>query len=166
MVVLLLFGLSLGCSFTLAGSRVIPIGAVNITSDSGRVYLTSFHIFNQGPTKATVQFRLFNNAGTDITGEIYASPDPSLVEIESNQSWIVDVPRGPDEPGSLRDFWILLPYTDEAVIEATYDVRVLTWPAPSRNSLSGIPVVRNKSIKASFKPPDLDESRYRIARSA
>ena len=137
-VALLLFGLSLTCSLTLAGSRVIPIGAVNITSDSGRVFLTSFHLFNRGPTKATVQFRLFNNAGTDITAEIYGSPDPSM-EIESNQSWVVDVPRGPDEPGSLRDFWILLTYPDEAVIEATYDVRVLTWPAPDRSSLSGVP---------------------------
>ena len=138
MVVLLLFGMSLECSFTLAGSRVIPIGAVNITPDSGWVYLTSFHIFNHGPTKTTVQFRLFNNAGTDVTGEIYDSRDPSR-EIESNQSWIVDVPRGPDEPGSLRDFWILLTCPDDAVIEATYDVRALAWPTPGSSSLSGIP---------------------------
>ncbi len=137
-VALLLFGLSLECSFTLARSQVIPIGAVNTTSSSGRVFLTSFHVFNHGPRKTTVQFHLFNNAGTDITGEIYDSPDPSR-EIESNQSWVIDVPRGPDEPGSVRDSWILLTHSDEAVIEATYDVRVLTWPTPDRNSLSGVP---------------------------
>ena len=135
---ILLFGLSLEYTSTLAGSRVIPIGAVNITPEAGKVYLTSFHIFNYGPKRATVGFRLFNNAGTDITGEIYDSPDPSM-EIESNQSWVVDVPRGPDEPGSLRDFWILLTYPDEAVIEATYDVRALPWPTSGSSSLSGVP---------------------------